>query len=174
MEVFLGLLALAVIGYVLFNMFRSRKRRMEQAAKEGSTAPATGLAVSRDLFDPSSGHHAPVASFHVVGDEARVHVAGAFDPGHCALFYGGHLADARPTMRAASRGPPAGGRSRSPDLGRPDDVPAPEPGRDEAVIGGEQLRGQAQREVEEVVARNVFDLDIIYALQCSCSTAVLS
>jgi hypothetical protein len=71
-EVFLGLLALAVIGYVLFNMFRSRKRRMEQAAKEGSTAPATGLAVSRDLFDPSSGHHAPVASSHVVGDEAQV------------------------------------------------------------------------------------------------------
>ena len=44
----------------------------EGAAKEGSTAPATGLAVSRDLFDPSSGHHAPVASFHVVGDEAQV------------------------------------------------------------------------------------------------------
>jgi hypothetical protein len=45
---------------------------MEEAAREGTTAPATGLAVSRDLFDPSGGNHAPVASFHVVGEEARV------------------------------------------------------------------------------------------------------
>lgn len=72
MEIVLIVLALAVAGYVIFNMFRSRKRHMEEAAREGSTAPATGLAVSRDLFDPSAGNHAPVASFHVVGDEAQI------------------------------------------------------------------------------------------------------
>lgn len=72
MEVFVAVLTIAVVGFVLINMFRSRKRRMEEAAREGSTAPATGLSVSRDLFDPEAGNHAPVESFHVVGDEARV------------------------------------------------------------------------------------------------------
>ena len=64
-------LLLAVAGFVLFNLFRSRKRRMEEAERSGSTAPATGLAVSRDLFEDNA-QHAPVESFHVVGDEARV------------------------------------------------------------------------------------------------------
>lgn len=45
---------------------------MEEAARSGSTAPASGLSVNRDLFEPEVGHHAPVESFHVVGDEARV------------------------------------------------------------------------------------------------------
>lgn len=63
---------LAVAGFVLFRLFSSRKRRMEEAAQGGSTAPATGLAVSRDLFDSDGGHHAPVESFHVAGTEARV------------------------------------------------------------------------------------------------------
>lgn len=72
MEVFVIVLALAVVAFVLVNMFRNRKRRMEEAEKAGSTAPAAGLAVSRDLFDSEGGHHAPVESFHVVGDEARV------------------------------------------------------------------------------------------------------
>jgi len=71
-EIVVGVLAVAVVGYVLYNLFRNRKRRMEEAAKAGSTAPATGLAVSRDLFGAEAGHHAPVESFHVVGDEARV------------------------------------------------------------------------------------------------------
>lgn len=72
MEVAVGVLVFATIIYVLWNLFRNRKRRMEEAAKLGSTAPATGLAISRDLFGAEGGHHAPVASFHVVGDEARV------------------------------------------------------------------------------------------------------
>lgn len=45
---------------------------MEAAEQAGSTAPATGLAVSKDLFEAEAGQHAPVESFHVVGDEARV------------------------------------------------------------------------------------------------------
>lgn len=72
MEVFVVVLALAVVGFVLIYMFRSRKRRMEEAEKASGTAPAAGLAISRDLFDAEGGHHAPVESFHVVGDEARV------------------------------------------------------------------------------------------------------
>lgn len=72
MEVFVTVLALAVVAIVIAYMFRSRKRRMAEAEKGGSTAPAAGLSVSRDLFDAEGGHHAPVESFHVVGDEARV------------------------------------------------------------------------------------------------------
>lgn len=72
MEVLIVLIVLAVVGFLMYNMFRKRKRRMEEAERSGSTAPATGLAVSRDLFDPETGQHAPVESFHVVGDEARV------------------------------------------------------------------------------------------------------
>jgi hypothetical protein len=79
MEILVAVLVVAVVAFVLINMFRSRKRRMEQAAREGSTAPATGLSVSRDLFDPDSGNHAPVESFHVVGDEARVTFAVPLD-----------------------------------------------------------------------------------------------
>jgi hypothetical protein len=71
-EVFFTVLALAVVGLVVAYMFRSRKRRMAEAEKAGSTAPAAGLSVSRDLFDAEGGHHAPVESFHVVGNEARV------------------------------------------------------------------------------------------------------
>ncbi|HUG32010.1 MAG TPA: hypothetical protein VMM14_03885 [Acidimicrobiia bacterium] len=72
MEVVIIVLALAIAGYVVFNMFRARKRKMEEAARSGSTAPAAGISVSRDLFGAESGHHAPVESFHVSGDEARV------------------------------------------------------------------------------------------------------
>lgn len=71
-ELILGILVAAIIITLLFFMFRSRRRRMEQAANEPSAAPATGLAVSKDLFEAEMGHHAPLESFHVVGDEARV------------------------------------------------------------------------------------------------------
>ncbi|MGD2059789.1 MAG: hypothetical protein PVF87_02890, partial [Acidimicrobiia bacterium] len=72
MDVFVIVLILAVAGFLIYNMFRSRKRRMEEAAKSGGTAAAAGISVSRDLFEAEAGHHAPVESFHVVGDEARV------------------------------------------------------------------------------------------------------
>lgn len=71
MEVVVTVLALAVVGFLFYNLFRNRKRRMEEAARSGSTAPATGLAVSRDLYGDGA-QHAPVESFHVVGNEARV------------------------------------------------------------------------------------------------------
>lgn len=72
MEVVVIVLLLAIAGYVVFNMFRARKKRMEEAERAGSTAPAAGLATARDLFEAEAGHRAPVESFHVVGDEARV------------------------------------------------------------------------------------------------------
>lgn len=72
MEVFIGIVVTVAVVFLLFNLFRSRKRRMEEAANQSQSAAATGLAVSRDLFEAELGHHAPVQSFHVVGDEARV------------------------------------------------------------------------------------------------------
>lgn len=71
MEVVIPVLALAVVGFLFYNLFRNRKLRMEEAARSGSTAPAAGLAVSRDLFGDGA-QHAPVESFRVVGDEAWV------------------------------------------------------------------------------------------------------
>jgi hypothetical protein len=72
LEPFVIVVVLAIAGYLIFNMFRTRNRRMKEAAMTSNTAPATGLAVSRDLFSADAGHHAPVESFHVVGEEARV------------------------------------------------------------------------------------------------------
>lgn len=71
MEVVVSVLAIALVGFLFYNLFRNRKRRMDEAARSGSTAPAVGLSVSRDLFGDDA-QHAPVESFHVVGDEARV------------------------------------------------------------------------------------------------------
>lgn len=72
MEVFVIIVVLAVAGFLVYNMFRSRKRRMEEAESISDSAAATGLSVSRDLFEAEVGHHAPVESFHVAGTEARV------------------------------------------------------------------------------------------------------
>lgn len=72
MEVLSFVIVLAVVGSVVYYMFRARKRRMEEAEQAGSTAAAAGLSVSRDLFESEVGHRAPLESFHVVGDEARV------------------------------------------------------------------------------------------------------
>ena len=72
MEVFVGVLAVAVVLLVLYNMFRKRNQRMREAERESKTAVGSGLSISRDLFDADAGHRAPVESFHVVGSEARV------------------------------------------------------------------------------------------------------
>ena len=72
MEPFIFVVVLVAIGLLLFNMFRNRKRRMKEAERESKTAAARGLSVSRDLFEAEVGHHAPLESFHVVGEEAQV------------------------------------------------------------------------------------------------------
>lgn len=72
MTPFIIVVVLVVVAFLIFNMFRNRNRRMKEAEKASMTAAAAGLAISRDLFEPEVGHHAPLESFHVVGDEARV------------------------------------------------------------------------------------------------------
>lgn len=72
MEAVIVIIVLALVGYLLFNMFRNRNRRMKEAAGQAQTAQATGLSINRDMFGAETGHHAPVESFHVVGEEARV------------------------------------------------------------------------------------------------------
>jgi hypothetical protein len=71
-EPFFIIVVLAGVGFLIYNMFRNRNRRMKEAESQAKTAAATGLSVNRDLFEAEAGHHAPVESFHVVGDEARV------------------------------------------------------------------------------------------------------
>lgn len=66
------ILVLAIAGFLIYIMFRNRKRRMEEAASSGTSAAATGLSVSKDLFEAEVGHRAPLESFHVSGNEARV------------------------------------------------------------------------------------------------------
>ncbi len=66
------ILAVVVLAFVIWYLVRSRKRqaeRMEQAAK---TAPAAGLATTKELFDSSTAHRAPLGSFHVEGEQAKV------------------------------------------------------------------------------------------------------
>lgn len=72
-------LLLAVAAYLLYNAFRTRKQRMRDAERSSKTAAATGMSVSRDLFGAELGHRAPLESFHVVGDEARVTFAVPLD-----------------------------------------------------------------------------------------------
>jgi hypothetical protein len=66
------IILLALVGYLLFNMFRNRSRRMKEAAVQAQTAQATGLSINRDMFGGETGHHTPLESFHVAHGEARV------------------------------------------------------------------------------------------------------
>lgn len=72
MEPVIVIIVLAIVGYLLYNMFRNRNRRMKEAAGQAQTAQATGLSVNQNLFGAEAGHHTPLESFHVVGTEARV------------------------------------------------------------------------------------------------------
>ena len=63
-------LVLVIILGVVFYLFRARKRIKD--ADDGSTAVELGLSTTRDLFEAETGGHAPVADFHVHGDEAIV------------------------------------------------------------------------------------------------------
>lgn len=65
-------IVIAIALFVIYNMFRNRRKRMVEAEASSNTAAATGLSTTRDLFEAEVGHHAPVESFHVAGHEARV------------------------------------------------------------------------------------------------------
>jgi hypothetical protein len=71
MEFLVPVVLIGAAAYVVYNMFRARKRRMGEAESTSKTAAATGLSVSRDVFGTDLGR-APLESFHVVGSEARV------------------------------------------------------------------------------------------------------
>lgn len=72
MDILVIVVILVAAAYVVFYLFRNRSRRIEEAKAQSDTAVAQGLAVSRDVFEPGTGAHAPLESFHVVGNEARV------------------------------------------------------------------------------------------------------
>lgn len=72
MDALLGvLIAIVVLGIVIWYLSRSRKRAAERLEQSSSTAPASGLSTANKLFDGEE-HHAPVKEFHVKGDEALV------------------------------------------------------------------------------------------------------
>ena len=72
MDIFAIVLVLVVVVGVVAYLFSARKRKMKAADAETGTAAGLGLSTSRGLFDAESGHRAPVAEFHVRGDQAVV------------------------------------------------------------------------------------------------------
>lgn len=67
MFTFLFLLILLVVGWFLATSRKRQAKRLE----EGEPDPTT-VAGREPLFEASSGNHAPVAAFHVVGEEIQV------------------------------------------------------------------------------------------------------
>ncbi len=71
MDGFVVILVLAVVFGIVLYLFSSRKKKMRDADK-ATTAAGLGLSTSRDLFEAETGTRAPVADFHVHGEEATV------------------------------------------------------------------------------------------------------
>lgn len=73
MDGFAIFLVIVVLGFVVWNLTRSRRKRAARLKGESSTTAAgAGTSTSRDLYEPDASHHAPVADFHVQGEEAIV------------------------------------------------------------------------------------------------------
>ena len=72
MDGFAVFLVIIVLGFVVWNLVRSRRRQARRIDEASSTAAGSELSTVRDLFEAETGHHAPVADFHVHDDEARV------------------------------------------------------------------------------------------------------
>jgi len=72
MPVYIIFLFIIIVAVVAWSLARNRKRARERLDEAAATAPGAGLSISRDLFDSDTSHHAPVADFHVRGEEARV------------------------------------------------------------------------------------------------------
>ena len=66
------IVAIVILGLVAWYLARSRKKQSERLESASRTAPGAGLATSRELFDSTTAHRAPLASFHVEGEQARV------------------------------------------------------------------------------------------------------
>jgi hypothetical protein len=72
MDPFAIVLVVAALGFVVYYLIRSRRKQAKLMEEAPHTAAAAGLATSGDLFDSETKHHAPVADFHVQGEEAIV------------------------------------------------------------------------------------------------------
>ena len=72
MDGFAILLVIVVVGFAVWNLVRSRRRQSQRLEDSASTAAGTELSTAHDVFQPETGHYAPVADFHVAGQEARV------------------------------------------------------------------------------------------------------
>ncbi len=72
MNPFAVAVVVVIVAAVVIYLFSARKKKMKAAEDQPSTAAGLGLSTGRDLFDVETGQRAPVADFHVHGDEAKV------------------------------------------------------------------------------------------------------
>jgi hypothetical protein len=72
MDGFALFLVIVVLGFVVWNLMRSRKRQAKRLEEAAGTAAGSDLSIARDLFNAETKHLAPVKDFHVHGVEARV------------------------------------------------------------------------------------------------------
>ncbi len=72
MDGFSVFLVVVVLGFVVWYLTRSRRRQARLMEESPTTAAGAGLSTSHDLYEPDASHHAPVADFHVQGEEATV------------------------------------------------------------------------------------------------------
>ena len=63
---------LVIVGAVLFWLLTSRKRQEKRLQQLPTTAAAAGMATTPSAFEAATGNRAPVAAFHVRGDEIQV------------------------------------------------------------------------------------------------------
>ncbi|MCZ6518355.1 MAG: hypothetical protein O6853_01040 [Actinobacteria bacterium] len=71
MDGFAIFLVIVVLGFVGWYLTRSR-RKQARLREESPTTAGAGTSIGRDLYEPDASHHAPVADFHVQGEEAIV------------------------------------------------------------------------------------------------------
>jgi len=72
MDGFAIFLVVVVLGFVVWNLIRSRKNQAKRMEEAAGTAAGNDLSIARDLFNAETKHLAPVKDFHVHDIEARV------------------------------------------------------------------------------------------------------